>query len=418
MSTVCGLYSLSEDESKAIEDNIRIMNSMTKKNDVKNTLQIHSQAKLEFYAAYLSRYLRILCHAKTINRINIYDVFCGMGIYDDGGKGSPIVAFNTVKDVVSDSKFKTNTQISLIVNDKEQSKIVRVKNYIESNNKNYCDVKYYNHDIEQMFSIVQKEITVTPSDTRNLIFIDPYGYKNIKKEILYQLMSNGRTEIILFLPISHMYRFTQKAIQSEEVVQYEPLRNFVNSFFNNDHKMIRGQPSVTEYIQFITEALEYSKFYTASYSIERDASNYFALFFMSSHIFGFEKILEVKWQLDEDAGRGFKIPSTQGGLFDDILAEEEKEKNVAKLESILRNLLTEPKTNKQIYEKTLKQGFLPKHATEIFAKWQSKNQMFKIYDINTGKEVRKGVFYISYNNYKENGDKVQFRIENHESNKN
>jgi len=385
---------------------------MGKKSYVKNTLQIHSQAKLDFYAKYLTRYLRILCFAKPIKRINVYDVFCGAGIYDDGGKGSPIVAFDAIKKNILDEKLKnTNTQISLVVNDKEQQKIERVRKYIEPKNQNFCDITYYNCDIEEMFDIVKKEVSHTPKDTRNLIFIDPYGYKNIKKETLYQLMENGRTEIILFLPISHMYRFTQKAIQDEETVQYEPLRKFVNSFFSNSHGLVSEHISVMEYIQHIAEALKYKKFYTTSYFIERDAVNYFALFFMSSHIFGFEKILDVKWQLDEEDGRGFKIPSIQKGLFDDIFAKQTKDKNAAKLESILSKLLTVPKNNKQIYEEILKHEFLPKHANEIFKTWQLNNPKFKVYETKSGKEARKGSFYISYDNYKIDEVKVQFKIE-------
>jgi three-Cys-motif partner protein len=386
--------------------------NIKKKIDVKNTLQIHSQAKVEFYTAYLKRYLRILCLAQPINQINIYDVFCGIGIYDDGGKGSPIAAFDAIKGLTSDEKLKrTNTQISLIINDIEQQKIERVKKYIDSGNQNFCDVRYYNYDIEQMFNIVQKEVSNTASNTRNLIFIDPYGYKNIKKEILYKLMENGRTEIILFLPISHMHRFTQKAIHDEETVQYEPLRQFVNSFFNSDHKMVKEQLAVMEYIQFITEALQYNKFYTTSYYIERDSTNYFALFFMSSNILGFEKILGVKWELDEEAGSGFKTPLIQKGFFDEYFMEQAKEENAAKLESILLNLLAEPKTNKQIYEETLKHEFLPKHTTEVFKIWQSSNPEFKVYDMKTGNKARKGAFYISYDNYKESEAKVQFRLE-------
>ncbi|MDR0436842.1 MAG: three-Cys-motif partner protein TcmP [Bacteroidales bacterium] len=386
---------------------------MGKKSNVKNTLQIHSQAKLEFYAKYLNRCLRILSLSKPIKQINIYDVFCGAGIYEDGGKGSPIVAFEAIKELVSDENLgNTNTRISLVVNDKEQQKIERVKNYIDSNNQDFCDVRYYNHDIEQMFEVVLREVSATATDTRNLIFIDPYGYKNIKKETLYQLMINGKTEIILFLPISHMHRFTRKAIQDEETAQYEPLRTFVNSFFSNDHRMVKEHLPIMEYIQFIAEALKYDDaFYTTSYHIERDVTNYFAMFFISSHIFGFEKILEVKWQLDEENGRGFKIPSKQIKLFEEHFAQETKDENIAKLESILRNLLTTPKTNKEMYEAVLEHEFLPKHATEIFKTWQSNNPKFKVYDIKAGKEARKGAFYISWDNYKEKEDKAQFKIE-------
>jgi len=384
---------------------------MAKKNDVKSTIQIHSQAKLEFYEAYLDRYLRILCYAKPIKRVNIYDVFCGMGIYDDGGKGSPVIAFDTIKKILFNEKVKeTGTQISLIVNDKDFKRIERVKKHIDAQNENICTVKYHNNDIEQMFDIVQKEIDDTPSDTRNIIFIDPYGYKSIKKEILNQLMRNHRTEIILFLPISHMHRFTQKAIHDEETAQYEPLRIFISSFFNVNHKITREQLPVMDYIEFITEALRFDEFYATSYYIERDASNYFALFFTSPHIYGFEKILEVKWWLDENDGRGFKIPPIQKDLFDNFFADEEKVRNVAKLEAVLPQFLAEPKDNNQVYEETLKHGFLPRHTTEIFKKWQLTDKNFKVYAKKTKNEISKGKFYVSYDNYSEPA-KVLFKME-------
>ncbi|MDR2410335.1 MAG: hypothetical protein LBE13_19800 [Bacteroidales bacterium] len=171
---------------------------------------------------------------------------------------------------------------------------------------------------------------------------------------------------------------------------------------------MRKKSNVKSTLQIYSQA-KVEFYYTTSYYIERDAVNYFALFFMSSHIFGFEKILEVKWQLDEETGRGFKIPSQQMGLFDAMFVEEAKNRNAKKLGEILLQALSESKTNRQIYEITLKNGFLPKHTTEIFEKWQSGNQKFKVYDIKTGNEARKKSFYISWNNYKE--DKVKFIIE-------
>jgi three-Cys-motif partner protein len=341
--------------------------------------------------------------------VRIYDVFCGMGIYEDGGKRSPIVAFDVIKTIFREGKLN-GTQISLNINDKSEDCVKKVRNYFDTNNKNFCTIKCYNSDIEDMFNIVLQEVSKTPNDTRNLIFIDPYGYKDINKEQLFSLMENGKTEIILFLPISHMHRFTQKAFQDEETAQYEPLRRFVNSFFPTSHKMRKEHIPIMEYIHFIAEALRNKHFFSTSYYIERDAANHFALFFVSSHIFGFEKILEVKWQLDDEAGRGFKMPQPRG-LFDEQFAEENKNQNVEKLRNILQHCLSEPKTNGEIYEITLKNEFLPKHTTEIFEKWQTSNPKFKVYDLKTNKEARKKSFYISWPNYKENTNKVKFTIE-------
>ena len=220
-------------------------------------------------------------------------------------------------------------------------------------------------------------------------------------------MENKKTEIILFLPISHMHRFTQKAMQDEETTQYEPLRKFVNSFFSENHEMRQKQLPVMQYIRHISEALKFNdRFFATSYYIERDKTTYFALFFMSSNILGFQKILEVKWALDENSGRGFKIPQLQGNLFAEEFAEDTKNENAERLEKILLDKLQEPKTNRQIYEITLQSEFLPKHTNEIFEKWQKDNSRFKVIDIKTNTEARKHSFYIS-----EKENKVQYKMD-------
>jgi three-Cys-motif partner protein len=371
------------------------------KTDVKNTMQIHSQAKVEFYSAYLSRYLQILCKSPYITQINIFDVFCGTGVYEDGNKGSPVVAFDDIIKIKD-----ANTRISLIINDKEKDKIARVKSYIENQNNKTCNVEYFNLDIEEMFEKVYTRVSQTSQNARNLIFIDPYGYKDIRNDILYKLMENGKTEIILFLPISHMHRFTQAAMQDESIVQYMPLRKFINSFFSENHPIRTEKLQVMEYISHIAKALKYAdNFFTTSYYIERDKTNYFALFFMTSHEYGFEKILEVKWELDENAGRGFTLPEAPG-FFDDFIAEQTKNDSFKRLESILINALESPKTNRQIYKLTLANEYLPKHTNEIFKRWQAEKNNFKVYQRNGGKEARKNAFYLN-----QEADIVNFILE-------
>lgn len=198
---------------------------MSKKVDVKKTLQVHSHAKVEFYEKYLSRYLRILCSAKHISKVRIYDVFCGMGIYENGGKGSPIVAFDTVKTIFEEGKLN-GTQISLCINDKSKDCIERVKSYIDENKKDFCATKYYNKDIADMFNIVQQEVSKTPKDTRNLIFIDPYGYKDISKEQLFNLMENGKlksSSFYQFLTCNVLHKKRYKMKKQPNMRRYEDL---------------------------------------------------------------------------------------------------------------------------------------------------------------------------------------------------
>ena len=376
---------------------------MTKKVDVKNTMQIHSRAKVDFYKTYLERYLAILCQSSFIRHIRIYDVFCGMGIYEDGGKGSPVVAYDTIKNVFEAHRIENNTDITLVVNDKSDVRIATVKEYINKNRHSYCMVRPYNLEIGQLLNIIAPEIDNTSSDTRNLVFIDPYGYKDIKKELLLDLMKNGRTEVILFLPISHMQRFTNVALQDEDAItQYEPLRDFVYSFFpDTKHPIRQSTVKAKEYIRYVADALKFNNtFFATSYYIERDKANYFALFFMSSNIFGFEKILETKWALDEEHGGGFKLPEITQNLFAEEFALEAKNDNATRLKRILEHALRSPQTNNDIYELVLRNEFLPKHANEVLRNLQQSNPHFSVQDISSGRNARKNSFYLSYQHYK------------------
>ena len=70
---------------------------MKKNSQVKTHILPHTRAKLELYEKYLNRYLAILSRSQWISKINIYDIFCGTGIYKDGKAGSPIIAFNLIE---------------------------------------------------------------------------------------------------------------------------------------------------------------------------------------------------------------------------------------------------------------------------------------------------------------------------------
>ena len=154
-----------------------------KKIDVKTTMQIHSLAKVEFYEKYINRYLRILYSLEYIKHINIYDIFCGMGIYKDGHKGSPIVAYDAIKKVFDENGCIK--KVCLFVNDDDASRVNIVKGYIDKMNKDSkcCDFLCYNEKAEIVLDKLCSIISKTDSDTRNLIFIDPYGYKEIKRKL-------------------------------------------------------------------------------------------------------------------------------------------------------------------------------------------------------------------------------------------
>jgi three-Cys-motif partner protein len=188
------------------------------KRNAKNIVLPHSQAKLDLFKSYLEKYLPILTLAKGITKINIYDIFCGSGVYEDGNIGSPLIAVECVRKTnqLMDKNNWTKKPITLSINDGEKGKIDNVKNLFNDVKIDNLSLSFFNLDADDMLDKVISDINSFSTKERNLMFIDPYGYSHIDKGRILRLLKNARTEIVLFLPVMHMYRFSEIAILDQE----------------------------------------------------------------------------------------------------------------------------------------------------------------------------------------------------------
>ena len=369
---------------------------MSKKQTSKDIMLAHSKAKVEYYQKYLSRYLSIMSVAKNIEEVNLFDVFCGRGVYADGGLGSPIRTVQTTKEVREN--HPSDKRFNLFFNDAEISFVKQVKKYI---NEHYPDNnKYLCAPAENLFERLCLFLPKTGYGTRNFLFVDPYGYKDINKQTFQRLMLNQNTEILLFLPISFMHRFTHYAFNEDANNGALRLREFIEQFFPADHKIRSEEPmDIKEYIDALSEAFSFNgKYYTSSYFIERDSRNYFALFAICNNLLGLEKAVETKWSLDEEDGQGFHQPSksVQLNLFAEMFKDENKKEHFEELKTMLLSFLKEcGKTNGEIYRFVLRRGYMPKHANAVLKHLQD-NELIIVTLLETGKEARKHSFYINY----------------------
>jgi len=368
-----------------------------KEKDVKTNILPHTQAKLDLYKGYLEHYLRVLCHSEFCKKINLFDIYCGVGIYDDGKMGSPLLAINCIKKVRTEmgDNGKSTTPISLLVNDNDAQKLRNVEDKVRFQDIDNFTIEYNNKDANEMLDIVADRIIKYPKDHRNLIFIDPYGYSDISKEKIINLLRNNCTEIILFLPVMQMYRFTETAFIYEEKPHYENLRKFILSFFDNPTEL--NNASIFSFIQSIKKSLSINDtYYTCSHYIERGKGSYYAIFFICSNIYGLEKMLETKWKLDPGQGKGFKQNEAplQPSMFDEEIKAFDILQSISTLENIIYQEITKNGilTNVELYELTLKNEFLPKHSTIALNNLIKKG---KIRKINNTKGSG-----INYDNYK------------------
>ena len=384
-------------------------------NDIKTRLLEHSQAKVELFGEYLSIYLNILSRVRNIENIFIFDLFCGEGLYENGLKGSPLIAIDKINEHFM-LNFSSKLNIFLTFNDNGYSaiepgtkKIERLRTIIDhTSHSQRITIDYSFDEFENILTRSIQRVSSTDK-AKALFFIDPYGYKNIHPKSIKTILALKSTEVILFLPVSHMYRFANKCLSSQ-FRGSEPLHDFLSELF------FESTPSFNSICDFIKKVKEQFRFYLRhdkifvdSFSIERDRSNTYCLFFFTSNVLGFEKMLATKWKIDSQEGRGFRLASPQIPLFGGVEFSDYPQK--------LRDYIATEKevTNKQIYIFGLINGYLPKHSNEVLKDLKA-NDLLEIIPLD-GKPA-KG-FYLSYRNYCDPPERqIAFRVKNNERFKN
>ncbi len=366
------------------------------------TLKKHSEAKLDFWQLYLTRYLSVMLNIDYISCINIYDAYCGPGLYNGDGKGSPIRTVDTAIELTEKFDDSASRRLNLHFNDKKK-RILELQSALSKYDLTTVkfNIETSHDDGLEFLEKVHSAIVRQNSTVKNLILIDPWGYKGLTKVLLDKLLSNGRTEIFLFSPISHIQRFIGPAKDSEEVF-FKPLQELLRSFFDSKHNIWSKLPSRFELIEYLTEALKYGdKYYAKSLRITSDVKGQiFALFFVTPHIYGLEKALEALFLIDPRYGKTWEQPSGTESLFADEELLEESERNLVKLRGLILQAVSESRTNVQLYEITVTNSYLPKHARKVLADLVKRRVVIVTY--NSGEVRKANSFYIAYEHYSKN----------------
>ncbi|MBU2537722.1 MAG: three-Cys-motif partner protein TcmP [Proteobacteria bacterium] len=375
--------------------------------NIKAELLQHSQAKVSLYGEYLSVYLSILSRTKYVDNILLFDLLCGEGLYQDNLKGSPLVALDALKRN-SASNVGGSINVSVTFNDNGMSEIIEgvkkvdrlesivKKEFIPSN----VTIHYHDKEFEEVLFDSINKVSST-NKAKALFFIDPYGYKNIHPKHIKQVLSLKNTEVLLFLPASHMYRFANKCTHSN-FCGSDPLSEFLTDLFCGSTPQFNSVKDFVDKCRYQFKAyLDEENIFVDSFTLERDKVNTYCLFFFTSNILGFEKMLEAKWKIDTENGKGFTI-SPQQSLFSGVQHSEYPQK----LLKFIQN--NESVTNKQVYLFGLENGYLPKHSNEVLKSMTQGANKLEV--ISLDGEPAKG-FYISYKHYNDpSARKVSFRI--------
>jgi hypothetical protein len=150
-------------------------------------------------------------------------------------------------------------------------------------------------------------------------------------------------------------------------------------------------------------------YFVDTFIIAKAKNEYFCMFFFTSHIYGYHKMLEAKWSIDEEEGRGW-VPTSyiKGGGQTDMFEEAPPEVNTGSFEKKVREFISIWRTNKELYEFTLNSGFLPKHISPILKNLKLKD-LLEIERLD-GVASEPMSFFLTYENYKEKDLKLKLKL--------
>jgi len=361
----------------------------------------HSEAKIKLLSTYMDRYLNIINSAGYYTDVIIYDMFCGEGIYKNGGKGSPIIFLERIKRIhyATIAKGKKPVKFHCFFNDNDGKKVEKLKKSIHENNLYYPDFGQLDITTDDYRDILEKGINHfrSISSEKGFAFIDPYGYGKIRAEDIKRLLQTGNSEVLLFLPTQNMFRFEKKGTP-------KCLQAFISELVPESEwpDSNTGLDFIDTLVQKFRDSLG-DEYFVDSFVIARGVNQYFCLFFFTSHIKGFEKMLESKWKIDEEEGRGWKFR-----MASDLFANVEKTPKTDRLKNSLVSYLQSYRSNAELYEFGLNKGFLPKHVKAVLQGFQNEENLEVC--LNDGRPARKGAFYVNYENFKNKPDRVSIKL--------
>ncbi|KUG06370.1 three-Cys-motif partner protein TcmP [Solirubrum puertoriconensis] len=329
----------------------------------KKVLQEHSQAKVKLYTEYLRVYLSIMGNTR-FSRIHLYDVLCGEGKYKDGAEGSALKALRTVLSYYSDYPH-SQLRLNVRLNDFGQSdveaglrKIDRVETHASKIPlpTSKVTVGYSGVEYAEMLQEVEQTVAKLSSVEKALVFIDPWGYKSIRPGQLQSLFSSGSTEILLFLPTTHMYRFANKAaedIPEEEVLQcFKPLKRLLEELFGSSIPRFSCLDDFAKALKIkLAEALGAE--YCSAFALETNEFNEYTLFFFTPNVKGLDVFNQACWKLDSNYGRKYSMRAASGQML--LFAPQDE--HIGQVRDLI---FSSPVTNRQLYEFGVKCGYLTK----------------------------------------------------------
>ena len=301
--------------------------------------------------------------------ITIVDPFAGMGKDDNGEKGSALIAYEAIKEKMPDF-IKTHKLPHLELNEFDGKRFAKLKENVPAD----IFVRFSSNVADNFISDISSRLV-----GHSLFFIDPFGYSQISKDTYDRcLFGKYNTDILIFIPIYHIYRFLRKKENSE---QLKPIAAFLKDIdiSESNATSVRNYQEFTNVIRVALKAKANTQFVYYKMINNEKTNSHYALFYISRNILGAEKFLE---SIDR---------MRQPNLLYSIMSEPEQQRFINGLQKmgVLNNC--------QIYQAGIICGLLPKEVRTILKSLENEGKI--VVKPCDGYERKRKGFPIDYSDY-------------------
>lgn len=339
-------------------------------------------SKIETYKRYIEVYLfkLLIGYGKCF----IADLFCGPG--NNGDKlGSPLVLIDRIKYVFTSERLKNkNPKVFVLFNDENKDYVKTLAIEIEKT-EIPANIKIFypkNKEFKEILVEIKEQLKSHGKELPKFFFLDPFSYSVIKMQDLRDLMELQCSEVLMFLPIFHSYRFAS----CED--------------FKDDHKTKRFLE------EFTTEGVsDYKNIYDFSQSIKDKVKNELGLEYVRSVLLdaGSRKnalLLITRNRTGMLLMNKIIFKSSEDGVCIKIGKEKcktlfgiEETPDFKRFNKHLNKIFSEKKilSNHEIIDLTISEGFLPSHVLKILKKLKNE----KLISIIDAENKKTSQFYIA-----------------------
>jgi three-Cys-motif partner protein len=323
--------------------------------------------KLELFEQYAAEWLPVFI-TKGYKNIYVFDFFAGTGYDLNNVPGSPVRLLMQIEKFTQNIQ-NNNTKIHLCFNEYKDDKFQKLKESCEAfiSNKNELkksiEISYYNCDFAELFEQVLPTIKQNPS----LVYLDQNGIKFSSDNYFLELAASKQVDFFYYISSSYFWRFGnikefKMSIEIDmEKAKLNPYKYIHKSIFEQLKQKLPKDTKTALY----------------PFTIKKETGIY-GIIFGTNHILAADKFLSIAWKNNPINGEAnFDIDDdeykSQPSLFPEIRLKTKIEIFSDLLE---RKILDkELKNNKDVYNFTLSQGHIPKHAVEAVKKMKSNKKI-------------------------------------------